>query len=237
MLLEARSVTKRHSHLGPPVLSRASLAIARGELVCIVGASGSGKSTLLALLGGLDRPTTGDVLFEGVSLAAQSERWHARYRRERAAFVFQTHNLLPALTALENAALPLELGGVARRVAKERAAEALEAVGLAHRLEHTPSRLSGGECQRVAIARALAQRTDLILADEPTASLDRRAGEAVLDLLIGARTDARTVVIVTHDAAVAAAADRVFTVSDGLVRERPREPSGVVTRLEGRRCA
>jgi putative ABC transport system ATP-binding protein len=235
MLLEVRSVTKRHSASSPPVLTRASLAIARGELVCIMGASGSGKSTLLSLLGGLDRPTDGEVLFEGTSLAAQSDEWHARYRRERAAFVFQAHNLLPVLTAHENAALPLELGGLSRRLAREAAAKALVAVGLGHRLEHLPSQLSGGECQRVAIARAIAQSTDVILADEPTASLDSVAGRLVLDLLGGARTAARTVVIVTHDESVAARADRVVHVRDGIVHERDQE-SGVIARPV-RRCA
>lgn len=230
MLLEARAVTKVHSVSSPPVLSQASLSIERGELVCILGASGSGKSTLLGLLGALDRPTTGDVLFEGERLAAKNDRWLARFRRERAAFVFQAHNLLPALTASENVMLPLELGGVSRRHARERAAEALASVGLEHRFEHRPTTMSGGECQRVAVARALAQRTDVILADEPTASLDSASGRRVVELLIGARTKERTVLIVTHDEGIARHADRTFVVHDGHVRERAQrdEVSGIV---------
>lgn len=225
VLLEARAVTKRHGPRDPLVLQPTSLSIRRGEIVVIVGASGSGKSTLLRLLAGIDTPTDGEVVFEGTSLASRDDAWLARFRRERAAFVFQAHNLLPGLSAEENVMLPLQLGGRARKDAREDAHAALDAVGLLGRARSLPTTLSGGESQRVAIARSLAQKTDLVFADEPTASLDSVTGRLVLDQLVGTRD--RTVVVVTHDREIARMADRVVTVRDGRASEGTELASGV----------
>jgi putative ABC transport system ATP-binding protein len=191
------------------------LTIGAGEFVAVMGPSGSGKSTLLHLVGGLDRPDRGEVRIEGEPLAGLSEEALAHLRRRRIGFVLQFFNLFPLLSAAENVAFPLMLDG--RRDALALAGEALERVGLAARATHRPGELSGGEQQRVAVARALVTRPAVVLADEPTGSLDTLAGEDVLRLLRAAADDGQSVLLITHDAPAAAYADRVVRLRDGAV--------------------
>jgi len=194
------------------------LTIGRGEFVALVGPSGSGKSTVLNLIGGLDRPTSGEVWIDGVELSASDERTLTRHRRQHVGFVFQTFNLLPRLTANENVALPLMFSGVPRGERLDRAKQLLERVGLAERLNHRPGQLSGGEQQRVAIARALVSRPALLLADEPTGNLDTTTGTGIMALLkeLNEESDL-TLLVVTHDPEVAAFADRIVALRDGRV--------------------
>lgn len=195
-----------------------SLTIDAGEFVAIMGPSGSGKSTLLHLLGALDTPTTGRVLFRGTDLQTMTDRQRSLLRRERVGFVFQAFNLLPTLTAAENVALPLLLGRSRRAAAAKRAESALDRVGLSGRADHFPDELSGGEMQRVAVARALVTEPEAVLCDEPTGNLDSANGGEVLALLRGLPEDGRrSVVIVTHDAAAAAVGDRLVRIRDGRV--------------------
>lgn len=196
-------------------LESIDLSIQRGELVSIVGPSGSGKSTLLNLIGGLDRPTSGEILVDGVPLSTLNDEGLTRLRRDKIGFIFQFFNLLPSLNCLENVALPLHLRGTARRTAVERACELLALVGLEHRLEHLPDELSGGERQRVAIARALTSDPPVVLADEPTGNLDSATGREILALIheLNQRLGA-TVLIVTHDEGVAQSCPRTVTLRD-----------------------
>jgi putative ABC transport system ATP-binding protein len=199
-------------------LSGVDLSIERGEFVALVGPSGSGKSTVLNLIGGLDRPTCGEVWIDGVELGATDERTLTRHRREHVGFVFQTFNLLPRLTAVENVALPLMFSGVPRRERLDRARTLLESVGLGQRLIHRPGQLSGGEQQRVAIARALVGHPALLLADEPTGNLDTTTGAEIMALLKDLNQETElTLLVVTHDPEVASFADRVVTLRDGRV--------------------
>lgn len=204
------------------------LEIDQGEFVALVGPSGSGKSTMLNLLGGLDRPTGGEISVLGVSLHSANEDALTQHRRHNVGFVFQTFNLLPTLTALENVALPLMLSGVERTERNRRASALLERVGLGHRLNHRPTELSGGEQQRASIARALVNNPQLILADEPTGNLDTSIGAEVMELLreLNAERGA-TLIIVTHDPEVAAFADRIVHLRDGEISdvERLKETS------------
>ena len=217
-VVEARGITKVYRMEGVEVraLDGVDLAVAQGDSLAIMGPSGSGKSTLLGLLGGLDRPTSGSLAFEGRDVARLSDDELARVRNQVVAFVFQNFQLLPRTTALGNVGLPLVYRGIGRAERRRRATEALEAVGLAQRLRHRPSQLSGGEQQRVAIARALAAEPAMLLADEPTGNLDSRSGGEVLELLAGLRAErGLAVVVVTHDANVAAGFDRTLLVRDG----------------------
>jgi putative ABC transport system ATP-binding protein len=196
------------------VLDSVDLGIGSGEFVSVVGPSGSGKSTLLALLAGLDDATSGRVRIDGVDLGSLDEDDRARLRRDRIGFVFQSFQLIPSLTALENVRVPLDLAG--RRDGAERALHLLERVGLADRLDHLPVQLSGGEQQRVALARAFVHAPDILFADEPTGNLDREAGTGILRLLQELnREHAATVVLVTHDVELASAADRTIRLRDG----------------------
>jgi len=194
------------------------LTIARGEFVALVGPSGSGKSTVLNLIGGLDRPTSGQVWINGTELSASDERTLTRHRREHVGFVFQSFNLLPRLTAEENVAIPLMFSGMPEKERRARARSLLKRVSLEHRLDHRPTQLSGGEQQRVAIARALIGQPALLLADEPTGNLDTGTGAEIMALLkkLNQEQDL-TLLIVTHDAEVAAFADRVVKLRDGRV--------------------
>jgi putative ABC transport system ATP-binding protein len=198
------------------ILDAVDLAIPPGEFAAVLGPSGSGKSTLLALMAGLDRPTSGEVLIDGAPIQSMSEDELALLRRRKVGFVFQTFQLLGNLTARENVLLPLELAG--RRDAGTRAAELLASVGLADRGHHYPSQLSGGEQQRVALARAFAAEPPILLADEPTGNLDSATGKRVLEILLDLkRRQGTTLVLVTHDPAVAALADRLVHLKDGRV--------------------
>ena len=200
-------------------LDGVSLSIARGESIAIIGPSGSGKSTLMNILGGLDRPSRGRYRFEGDEVAHFSDDQLADFRNRRIGFVFQSFQLLPRLSALQNVELPMVYSGAAPRARKDRAAELLERVGLGSRMGHRPNQLSGGQQQRVAIARSLANQPDLLLADEPTGALDSATGIEVLALFQKLNTEGLTVVLVTHDRGVADAARRRIAFRDGRVTE------------------
>ena len=204
-------------------LDDATLSISAGEMVAVMGPSGSGKSTLLNLVGGLDRPTSGEVHVDGQSLARLSDDQLTRVRRDKIGFVFQFFNLLPTLSSLENVALPLHLRGWPRSKAHARAMELLELVQLGQRMHHLPEELSGGERQRVAIARALSIYPPVLLADEPTGNLDTHSGEEILGLIrdLHTRLDS-TIVIVTHGMTVAQTCGRTIALRDGRVVEDVR---------------
>lgn len=206
------------------VLKGVSIAVARGEILAVLGASGAGKSTLLHILGALDSPTKGEVLLEGKSISTLSERKSARLRNETFGFVFQFYHLLPELTALENVMLPTMVSLSSREwrrkkeLFRERAADLLGKVGLAARLVHRPSQLSGGERQRVAIARALVNSPNILLCDEPTGNLDSASGKGIRELLWSLRSEeGLTIVLVTHDERLAAEADRMELIADGSI--------------------
>ena len=200
------------------VLRGVSLEVARGEVVAVVGASGAGKSTLLQIAGTLMRPDGGRVVIDGTDVGALGDRALSRFRNERIGFVFQFHHLLPEFSALENVMIPALIGRRDKRAAARRAAELLETMGLAERLEHKPAALSGGEQQRVAIARALMNDPAVLLADEPSGNLDSRNREEIHRLFFDLRDrTGQTVVIVTHDEGLAATADRRVVMSDGRV--------------------
>lgn len=228
-VIEVRDVTKTYQGDVVPVeaLRGVSLKVEKGELLAITGPSGSGKSTLLHLFGGVDTPTAGQVLFEGVDLAALSDDQRTMIRRRRIGFVFQAFNLLPTLTAEENVVLPLTLDGVPAAAARRRAQTALEAVGMLHRRQHLPGALSGGEQQRTAIARAWVIEPALLLADEPTGNLDMANGQQVVALLSRLAHELhQTIIIVTHERAVAEQADRVVRLCDGRVVGNSAPASG-----------
>ena len=211
----------RQYHLGSAdvnALKDINLEIGQGEFVALVGPSGSGKSTLLNLLGGLDHPTEGEINVQGIALQTASEEELTRHRRYNIGFIFQTFNLLPTLTALENVALPLMLSGIGETERTQRATKLLERVGLGHRLDHRPTEMSGGEQQRAAIARALVNKPHIVLADEPTGNLDSSTGAEVMDLLRELNAERGvTLIIVTHDPEVAAYADRIVHLRDGEI--------------------
>ena len=198
-------------------LAGADLAIGRGEYVAVIGPSGSGKSTLMNILGGLDRPSGGTYRFEGEDVGGFSDDELAAFRRRRIGFVFQSFQLLPRLSALQNVELPMVYGGVPGAERRARARELLERVGLGARAGHRPTQLSGGQQQRVAIASALANRPDLLLADEPTGALDSHTSEEILSLFGELNAAGLTLVIVTHDPDVAAQAHRRVAFRDGLI--------------------
>ena len=223
-MIELAAVSKHFAGKRPvTALDAVTLSIPRGELVAVIGPSGSGKSTLLNLVGGLDRPSAGDVRIDGASLAGLTDDDLTRVRRDKIGFVFQFFNLLPTLTCLENVGLPLHLRGWPRRKVDDRARELLTLVQLGARLDHLPEELSGGERQRVAIARALSIYPPIVLADEPTGNLDTHTGAEILALVrdLHARLGT-TVVIVTHDLSVAAQCQRTIALRDGRVVEDRR---------------
>ena len=198
------------------ILRGIDLEIKRGETAAIVGASGSGKSTLLGLLAGLDAPSSGEITLDGINIVNLDEDERAILRSEKVGFVFQNFQLLPALTALENVMLPLELAGIDD--AREKSEEFLARVGLGERFHHYPRTLSGGEQQRVAISRAIAPRPQILLADEPTGNLDSATGESVINTLFAAAEAAgAALVLVTHDAGLAKRCSRVLHIEDGLL--------------------
>ena len=201
-------------------LDRVDLTIARGEMTSIMGPSGSGKSTLLNLIGGLDRPSAGEIELDGATLSKLNDDDLTRVRRDKIGFIFQFFNLLPTLTCLENVSLPLHLRGWQRQKIQERARELLDLVQLGHRLEHLPDELSGGERQRVAIARALSVYPPVLLADEPTGNLDTATGGDILKLIHDLHKRlGSTVLVVTHDLAVAESCQRTIHIRDGKIVE------------------
>jgi putative ABC transport system ATP-binding protein len=223
-ILEARDLTKRY-RLGATTvdaLRGVSLSVAEGEFVALMGPSGSGKSTLLQLLGGLDRPTSGEVDLEGATISRLSDDAATRLRRDRTGFVFQSFNLIPLLDVTENVALPFTIAGqdTAKGELSDRIRDVIALVDLAGKEHHRPDELSAGEQQRVAIARALVTRPALLFADEPTGNLDYTTGTEILDALWRSCVERhQTVVLVTHDSKAAAYADRVLVISDGRIRD------------------
>ncbi|MCX8066236.1 MAG: ABC transporter ATP-binding protein [Anaerolineae bacterium] len=224
-LIQTENLTKIYGKGEAAVvaLDHVNIAVEKGEFLAVMGPSGCGKSTLLHLVGGLDRPTEGRVLLDGRDLTSLRDDDLAALRRRRIGFVFQFYNLIPVLTALENAALPLLLDGVKPAEAHRRAAEWLTRLGMGDRLHHRPDQLSGGQQQRVAIARALVAEPDLILADEPTGNLDSRAGDEIAALLRRISSEwGRTILLVTHDPRIAAHADRILFMKDGRIIDETR---------------
>jgi putative ABC transport system ATP-binding protein len=218
MIVQVRDVSMRLAGGGRPVtiLDRVSLDVPESAVLAITGPSGSGKSTLLGLIAGLDRPTSGSIIVDGIDITRLDEDALARLRGGTIGFVFQSFQLIPTLTAVENVAVPLELAGHA--AAPSRAVALLASVGLADRAQHYPAQLSGGEQQRVALARAVALRPRLLLADEPTGNLDSRTGAQIIELLLMLRDEFRaTLLLVTHDDALARHAHRIVRLRDGRV--------------------
>jgi putative ABC transport system ATP-binding protein len=198
-------------------LKGVDLQVCAGEFIAIVGPSGSGKSTLMNLIGCLDTPTSGAYELRGESVAEMNKVQLATIRNRRVGFVFQNFNLLPQISAFENVELPLLLGGLSGHVRRERATELLERVGLADRMEHKPTELSGGQMQRVAIARAMAMEPDLLLADEPTGNLDSSSGQDIMGLFTDLWDQGRTIIVITHDPALARRAGRQIEIHDGNI--------------------
>ena len=225
IIIQAENLTKIYGKGDTAVtaLDHVNVSVAEGEFVAVMGPSGCGKSTLLHLLGGLDRPTEGRVLIEGQPLDELSDEKLTQLRRRKIGFVFQFYNLIPVLSAAENAALPVTLDGMNAGKAKAKAREWLQKVGLGDRLDSRPDQLSGGQQQRVAVARALAAEPKLILADEPTGNLDTRASDEIAALLRQvAKEWGRTVVMVTHDPHLASFADRILFLKDGAIIDETR---------------
>jgi putative ABC transport system ATP-binding protein len=228
-LIQTRGLTRNYSigKTAVAALAGVDLGVSVGEFTALVGPSGSGKSTLLNLIGGLDRPSSGEIRVNGLSLGAATEPELVRYRRERVGFIFQSFNLLPTFTAVENVETPMVLAEVSRGERRDRATQLLESVGLGQRISHKPNELSGGERQRVAIARALVNNPSLLLADEPTGNLDSKTGAAVLELLCElVRKNKLTLVMVTHDLEVASRADRIVHLRDGSIQHIETKSNG-----------
>jgi putative ABC transport system ATP-binding protein len=200
-------------------LRETNLHIKKGDYIAIIGPSGSGKSTLMNLLGCLDKPTTGSIFIDGNDVSTLNENELARIRREKIGFIFQKYNLIPTLNALENVELSMGFAGVDSQTRTIKAKQLLELVELSKRLTHKPSEMSGGEQQRVAIARALANDPSIILADEPTGNVDSKSGENIMNILEEVNRKGETIIVVTHNMAIAQRAKRVLRIQDGIVKE------------------
>ena len=208
------------------VLKNINLTVERGEYLAIMGPSGSGKTTLMNLIGCLDVPTSGTYELDGRNLKDLSDNALAEIRSKHIGFVFQSFHLLPKMDALDNVALPLLYAGVPLKERRARAAEALRAVGLEERIHFLPNQLSGGQCQRVAIARAMVGKPDLLLADEPTGALDSRAGSQIMDIFRQLSDGGMTIIMITHEASIAACADKTYYILDGELRGQTQEKGG-----------
>jgi putative ABC transport system ATP-binding protein len=232
-MLRARKLRKEYGRDASLVraVDQVDLDVSAGETLAVMGPSGCGKSTLLHLLGGLDRPTAGEIWLAGQRIDQMSERGMAALRRDAVGFVFQAFHLMDELTAVENIELPALLAGRSPRAARHRATELLDQVGLADRSRHLPSQLSGGQRQRVAVARALANEPVIVLADEPTGNLDSEATLDVLRLFESLHEAGQTLVIVTHDARIAATADRLISMRDGAFVDDTRLTGGTAGQL------
>lgn len=228
-IIEIRRLSKTYQPdcVACTVLNDVSFVIEPGEFVVLLGVSGSGKSTLINLIGGLDNPDEGEIIVAGADIARLNDTDRTLFRRANIGIVFQFFNLIPTLTVIENTTLPLELQGVNRRQASRRARLLLERVGLAHRSDDFPDKLSGGEQQRIAIARALVHEPPVVLADEPTGNLDERTGTTVLQMLLElTRSAGRTLLMATHNVDIVPLADRVFSIQDGkLIEPSPSQPA------------
>jgi len=224
-LIELRDVTKsyRRDAIEVPVLERVSITVPEGDFLGLMGPSGSGKSTLLNLLAGIDRPTRGSVRVGDTEISSLSERALAAWRSRHIGFIFQLYNLIPVLTAFENVELPLVYAGVVAKEREKRAKEALDRVELASRMGHRPNELSGGQRQRVAIARALVNNPSILLADEPTGNLDSKTGLEIMGLFERLHASGNTIVLVTHEADVAAFAHRILHLRDGKIEKDVRQ--------------
>lgn len=228
MILELRDVCKDYMRgKSPvPVLKDVNLQVEEGDYIAIMGPSGSGKTTLMNVIGCLDLPTSGTYLLKGQDVVNLTDNQLAEIRNKRIGFVFQNFYLLPKMTALDNVALPLLYAGVSLKERRSRAKAALEAVGLADRLQFYPNQLSGGQCQRVAIARAMVGKPDLLLADEPTGALDTAAGHQIMEIFRGLADRGMTILMITHEPSIAACANRTYHILDGRLGDgdKPREP-------------
>lgn len=199
-------------------LKRINLRIYKGEICCIFGTSGSGKSTLLNQLAGMEKPTKGQVFIRGKNISYMNEEELAAFRQEHMSFIFQSYNLLPSMTAVENVAMPLMFKGMDRKRREAMAEEMLKRVGLSHRLHHYPSQMSGGQQQRAGIARAFVSRPEVVFADEPTGNLDTKTTAEIMDMVMGfARRFNQTIILVTHDPGMSRYADRIVTLVDGII--------------------
>ena len=199
-------------------LKRINLRIYKGEVCCIFGTSGSGKSTLLNQLAGMEKPTKGQVFIRGKNISDMNEEELAAFRQEHMSFIFQSYNLLPSMTAVENVAMPLMFKGMDRKRREAMAEEMLKRVGLSHRLHHYPSQMSGGQQQRAGIARAFVSRPEVVFADEPTGNLDTKTTAEIMDMVMGvARRFNQTIILVTHDPGMSRYADRIVTLVDGVI--------------------
>ena len=221
-LIELRDISKTYK-VGDEVLQAlkdVNFDVNAGDFIAIIGPSGSGKSTLANIVGGLDRPGTGTVTIDGTDLSKVNDKKLSEYRNKYIGFVFQSFNLQPSYTALENVTLPLVFARMGSRARTERAAECLKQVGLAERMKHLPTQLSGGQRQRVSIARALANNPKIIIADEPTGNLDSQKGEEIMEVLKGLNKQGITLIIITHDLSIAKQASRVISIHDGVLHEQ-----------------
>lgn len=218
-VLELRQLTRHYDTPAGPVMAvhEMDLRVERGDFVALLGPSGCGKSSLLNLLGCLDRPSSGELLIDGVAISSLDDDGLAQLRNRKIGFVFQHYHLLPRMSALRNVELPMMYAGIPPLERHQRAVEGLERVRMSHRLDHTPSMLSGGESQRVAIARALAMNPSLVLADEPTGNLDTRTGEEIMQLFEKMHGEGTTLVMVTHSPEMAERADRILRLRDGRI--------------------
>jgi len=221
MVIQTHNLTKTYGkgNVKVEALKNVSVSIQYGEYIAIMGPSGSGKSTFMNLLGCLDKPTDGEILIEGTDISTLSEGKLARLRREKIGFIFQKYNLLPTLSAMENVELSMSFAGVSLRSRRKRSKKLLEMVQHSHRLNHKPSEMSGGEQQRVAIARALANNPSIILADEPTGNVDTIGGQNIMNILEEINQRGETIIVVTHDPAIAKRAKRILKITDGVVSE------------------
>lgn len=217
MILDLKGIYKNYQagDMEVPVLKNINLEVAEGDYLSIMGPSGSGKSTLMNIIGCLDKPTSGQYLFDGVDILSQSDHSLSAIRNRGIGFVFQNFNLMPRETALSNVELPLLYAGIKKKQRREIAAAALEKVGLADRMKFMPTQLSGGQKQRVAIARAIANSPRILLADEPTGALDSRSGEQVMELFSQLNKEGVTIVMITHEKSVADCADKIVVIYDG----------------------
>ena len=205
-------------------LKRINLKIYKGEVCCIFGTSGSGKSTLLNQLAGMEKPTKGQVFIRGKNISYMNEEELAAFRQEHMSFIFQSYNLLPSMTAVENVAMPLMFKGMDRKTRESMAEDMLKRVGLSHRLHHYPSQMSGGQQQRAGIARAFVSRPEVVFADEPTGNLDTKTTAEIMDMVMGfARRFNQTIILVTHDPGMSRYADRIVTLVDGIITRDERK--------------
>lgn len=229
-IIEITNVRKVY-HMGDEkiiALNDISLNIAKGEICCLLGTSGSGKSTLLNMIAGLEKPTKGSIVFKNQHIEKMTEKQLAKFRQLNVGFVFQSYNLLPTLTALENVTLPLIFNGVKRSIRNKKAEQMLESVGLKKRAKHKPSQMSGGQQQRVSIARAFINEPGVIFADEPTGNLDTKTTYEMMDLITGiTRKNNQTLIIVTHDLEISRYADHIVHVRDGNIEKIDNNPNKI----------